>query len=145
MEQFNTTGASTADYVAIYDPATSRVTRLTTSDFNDGRGLSLHGMDVVASALHPEHLFIYLVNHRMPQGGVLASDVGADSVVEIFETVLGSTSMQHVKTVEDSSVIVTPNSVLGSPDGRSFYVTNDHGARVGFVRVFHVLSSPLSN
>ncbi|KJA20041.1 hypothetical protein HYPSUDRAFT_43660 [Hypholoma sublateritium FD-334 SS-4] len=141
MEQFNTTGASTTDYVAMYDPATSHVTRLTTSDFNNGRGLSLHGMDVVASTLHPEHLFIYLVNHRIPLGGAPPSDVGADSVVEIFETVLGSTSMQHVKTVADGNAIVTPNSVLGSPDGKSFYVTNDHGARVGFARKLNLIGS----
>jgi len=52
---------------------------------------------------------------------------------------LGSTSMHHVKTVADSGVIVTPNSVIGSPDGKSFYVTNDHGARVGFARNLNFL------
>lgn len=136
MDQLNSTGASTTDYVAIYDAATSRVTRLTTPDFNNGRGLSLHGMDVVVSAQNPEHLFVYLVNHRIPLGDRPASETGADSVVEIFETTLGSASMSHVKTVEDNSVIITPNSVTGSPDGKSFYVTNDHGERTGLVRTF---------
>lgn len=139
MDQLNATGASFEDYVAIYDPSTSRVTRLTTSDFNNGRGLSLHGMDVVASTPHSEHLFIYLVNHRIPLGNVSPKDVGADSVIEIFETAVGSTVMKHVKTVEHP-IISTPNSVTGSPDGKSFYFTNDHGVRVGLVRTRSLLT-----
>ncbi|KAF9482226.1 calcium-dependent phosphotriesterase [Pholiota conissans] len=138
MEQFNTTGASFDDYVATYDPTTSRITRLTTTDFHSERGLSLHGIDVVASTLHSEHLYIYLVNHRKPLGNVSAYAVGADSVIEIFETAVGSTTMKHVRTVENP-VISTPNSVIGSPDGKSFYFTNDHGVRVGLVRSLDML------
>ncbi|KAF8198076.1 hypothetical protein BJ912DRAFT_56680 [Pholiota molesta] len=144
MEQLNSTGASFEDYVAIYDPSTSRVTRLTTSDFNGGRGLSLHGMDVVASTTHSERLFIYLVNHRIPLGDVSPQDVGADSVIEIFETAVGSTVMKHVKTVEHP-IINTPNSVTGSPDGKSFYFTNDHGVRVGLVRLLDMLGRKSSS
>ena len=91
-------------------------------------------MDVVASTLHSEHLYIYLVNHRKPLGNVSAYAVGADSVIEVFETAVGSRTMKHVRTVEDP-VISTPNSVIGSPDGKSFYFTNDHGVRVGLVRI----------
>ncbi|KAF8971109.1 hypothetical protein BDZ97DRAFT_1787754 [Flammula alnicola] len=144
MNQLNVTGASNEDYVATYDPATSRVTRLTTSNFNDGRGLSLHGMDVVASESHPEHLFIYLVNHRIPLGDASAVDVGADSVIEIFSTTVGGTAMHHIKTVEHP-IIITPNSIVGSADGKSFYFTNDHAVRVGLVRMLDLLGRKSSS
>jgi len=128
----NSTGASDEDYVATYDPATSQVTRLSTPNFNNGRGLSLHGMDVVPSSSDPQELFIYLVNHRVPLGDRSAKQVGADSVIEIFKTTVGGKTLTHIKTVEDS-IIICPNDVLGSADGKSFYFTNDHAAKVGLV------------
>ena len=128
----NATGASNEDYVATYDPATSQVSRLTTPDFNNGRGLSLHGMDVVPSSSDPQELFIYLVNHRIPLGDRSAEKTGADSVIEIFKTTVGEKTLTHIKTVEDT-VIVTPNDVVGSADGKSFYFTNDNDAKVGLV------------
>ncbi|KAF9568249.1 calcium-dependent phosphotriesterase [Agrocybe pediades] len=136
--QLNATGASNKDYVATYDPATSRITRLATPDFNNGRGLSLHGMDVVPSESNLNELFIYLVNHRTPIGDKPAQEVGADSVIEVFKAQLGGASMEHVKTVSDP-IIVTPNDVLGSADGKSFYFTNDHAARVGLSRHLEIL------
>lgn len=133
MGRLNESGGSFTDYVATYDPRRSRITRLTVTDFpNADRGLSLHGMDVVPSASDPSLLYIYLVNHRAPVGAK-AVDVGADSVIEIFETYSGSGVMRHVHTVEDE-VIRTPNDVVGSPDGKSFWFTNDHGVnKVGLV------------
>lgn len=118
--------------MATYNPATSRITRLSTTDFNQGRGLSLHGMDVVPSAEHPDELFVYLVNHRIPPSGLSPSVVGADSVIEIFKTTVEGRSMKHLHTVQDP-VVITPNDVVGADDGKSFYFTNDHGIRVGFV------------
>lgn len=132
LTELNATGATTKDYVATYDPATSRITRLTTPNFNDGRGLSLHGMDVVPSTSNPSELFVYLVNHRIPLGDANPVEVGADSVIEIFTTTVGGTTLKHKRTIEDR-IIVTPNSVSGSADGESFYFTNDRGARVGLV------------
>jgi arylesterase / paraoxonase len=128
----NATGASNEDYIATYDPATSQVSRLRTPDFNNGRGLSLHGMDVVPSSSDPQELFIYLVNHRIPLGDRSAEQIGADSVIEIFKTTIGGEALIHIKTVEDP-IIVTPNDVVGSADGKSFYFTNDHDAKVGLV------------
>lgn len=122
---------STTDYVAVYDPDTSKITRLNVVGFTSERGLSLHGMDVVPSSSDPKKLFVYLVNHRAPLTGV-SEKVGADSSVEIFSTVLGSSTMTHVKTVEDPAII-TPNDIVGYPDGKSFYFTNDHGAKTGIV------------
>ncbi|KDR75055.1 hypothetical protein GALMADRAFT_523479 [Galerina marginata CBS 339.88] len=138
--QLNETGASTEDYVATYDPATSRITRLTMPDFNNGRGFSSHGMDVVPSDADPTVLFIYLVNHRVPLGGVRAKDVGADSSIEIFKTKVGGKTLEHIKTVEDPTIIA-PNDVIGSADGTSFHFTNDHGSRVGLSRYFSLLGS----
>lgn len=126
-------GRTGADYVATYDPATRRVTRLTVAGRAPPRGLSLHGMDVVPSAADPSELLLYLINHRAPLAGA-AQTVGADSVVEIFRTRVGGTSMTHVRTVEDPAVIVTPNDVVGAADGKSFYFTNDHGSKAGWVR-----------
>lgn len=133
LDQLNSTGASTYDYVATYNPSTGRVTRLERNDFNAGRGLSLHGMDVVASMTNADTLYIYLVSHRIPLGPKPAREVGADSVIEVFSTNVGGTTMRHLHTIEDQDVIITPNSVSGSPDGKSFYFTNDHAVRVGAV------------
>lgn len=90
-------------------------------------------MDVVPSAADPDRLFVYLINHRAPPNGQSAKLVGADSVVEIFETRVSSSILTHIKTVEDPAII-TPNDVIGFDDGKSFYVTNDHGEKLGFVR-----------
>ena len=132
LTQLNASGASTKDYVATYDPATSRITRLTTPDFNDGRGLSLQGMDVVPSMSNPSELFVYLINHRIPLGDANPAEVGADSVIDIFTTTVGGTTLKHKRTIEDP-IIIIPNSVSGSDDGESFYFTNDRGVRLGLV------------
>ncbi|KAF5321192.1 hypothetical protein D9619_001339 [Psilocybe cf. subviscida] len=139
--RLNETGASFDDYVATYDPKSRVVTKLTVRGFSSTRGLSLHGMDVVPSATDSDMLFVYLVNHRAPlRNGkpVPAKDVGADSVIEIFKTTLGGREMTHVKTVEDD-IIITPNDVIGEPDGASFYFTNDRDRKVGHGRELEVL------
>ncbi|KAF8813942.1 serum paraoxonase/arylesterase [Phlegmacium glaucopus] len=140
----NVTGASNDDYVATYDPATSRVTRLSTPNFNNGRGLSLLGMDVVPSSSDPQELFIYLVNLRIPLGDRSATQVGADSVIEIFKTTVGGKALTHIKTVEDP-IIISPNDVLGSADGKSFHFTNDNGAKVGLMRYSNLLGVKTSS
>ncbi|KAK2464159.1 hypothetical protein APHAL10511_003616 [Amanita phalloides] len=131
--RLNASAASRNDYVALYDPSTSTTTRLSIANFNSDRGLSLHGMDIVPSSADPNHLFIYLINHRAPLNGQLANLVGADSAVEIFETHVGSSVLTHIKTVEHPTII-TPNDLVGFGDGNSFYVTNDHGEKLGFRR-----------
>jgi hypothetical protein len=143
--RLNATGASRDDYVATYNPKTSAITRLEVQGFESPRGLSLHGMDVVPSSSNPSELFVYLVNHRAPPGDLLAKDVGADSVIEIFKTVLNSKNMTHIKTVKDP-VIMTPNDIVGSPDGKSFYFTNDNGAKAGLIRELnYVLARSVSS
>ncbi len=120
------------DYIATYDPATDAVTRLAFSGFPTSQGYGAHGLDVVPSAADPRELFVYAINHRKPVHGQ-GKLVGADSVVEIFKTTVGGNTLAHMRTME-SPIIDTPNDLVGSPDGKSFYFTNDHGDKLGFVR-----------
>jgi len=128
MGRLDDSGPPSNDYVATYDPKTSRVTRLATTF----TGLSVHGMDVVPNAKDPSELYVYLVNHRRPSTG-RAVDIGANSSVEIFKTKVGSKSLTHLRTIE-SPVIHTPNDIVGSPNGHSFYFTNDYGSKTGLMR-----------
>jgi arylesterase/paraoxonase len=130
------------DYIATYDPATGAVTRLTFSGFPATQGYSSHGLDVVPSASNPGQLFVYAVNHRKPVRGP-GKLIGADSVVEIFEATVGGNILTHLKTVE-SPVINTPNDIIGASDGKSFYFTNDHGVKVGFVSP-HIMTSGMES
>ncbi|KAF9462475.1 hypothetical protein BDZ94DRAFT_1261459 [Collybia nuda] len=133
MDQLNATGASFSDYVATYNPKNKRITRLEISNYNSYRGLSLHGMDVVPSSSNSKELFVYLINHRAPLGGREAPKVGADTSIEIFKTSTGSPKLVHQATIEDS-LLISPNDVVGSPDGKSLYFTNDIGKKTGIAR-----------
>jgi arylesterase / paraoxonase len=124
--RLNATGKSSTDYVAVFDPEAEKITRLKVPSFKYPRGLSVHGMDVVQSKQYPEQLLIYLINHREPLAPADARDIGADSVVEIFRTSIGSEEMEYVTTFKDP-VIATPNDVVAGDEDLSFYFTNDHG------------------
>ena len=123
---------STEDYVAIYDPKAStpakQVRRLKLQGLADSRGLNVHGFHLVPSRKNPDkEAFVYLVNHRPQLEG--SSDIlGADSVIELFRTTIGSDTLIHIKTFE-SDVLITPNDISGSADGDSFFFTNDHGSK----------------
>ncbi|KAJ7098239.1 calcium-dependent phosphotriesterase [Mycena epipterygia] len=126
MTYLNASGPVHADYIATYTPHTGAVVRLQPSF----PGLNVHGMDVVSSAANPSELFIYAVNHRKPADAQSAVLTGADSTVEIFKTTVGSSALTHLHTVRDP-VIITPNDVVGNPDGESFFFTNDHASKTG--------------
>jgi hypothetical protein len=130
--EFNVTGAGN-DYVATYDSKTGNIKRLRFEGFTSDRGYTAHGMDVVTSKDDPETLFVYLVNHRPPPAGHDIKEIGADSVIEIFRTTLGSDVLTHVKTVQDPAIL-TPNDIVGAADGQSFFVTNDHSSKTGWKR-----------
>jgi arylesterase / paraoxonase len=102
------------------------------SGFESSRGLSVHGMDVVQSSTDRSQLYVYMVNHRTPADGRDAHQVGADSCVEIFRTSVGGPSLVHIATIEHP-IIITPNDIVGNPDGKSFWFTNDHGSKRAFV------------
>ncbi|KDQ15280.1 hypothetical protein BOTBODRAFT_187395 [Botryobasidium botryosum FD-172 SS1] len=141
----NASGRSTTDHVAIYDPTSEKIIRTLLEGFADARGINVHGMDVVPSEFDKNELFVYLVNHRPPVEEAKAHIYGADSVIEIFKTKVGSDVLTHVKTVEDP-LIDTPNDVVGSSDGKSFYFTNDHSTKVGLMRIVNAyLSRPVTS
>lgn len=104
------------------------------------RGLNLVGLDVVESSIEPNVLWVYVINHRPPLPPKTPKTDGADSCVEIFRTTVGSDEFIHVRTVEDAEHIVTPNDVVGQPDGSGFWVSNDHIARVGSARTMELLT-----
>lgn len=115
------------DYISVYDPSSNKVQRLTFANTYEGFEFHSHGMDVVSSKSDPNVLFVYVVNHR-PQSGENAGkekELGADSVIELFKTTVGGDTLTHVKTFWDPSVITTPNDISGSPEGDSFFFTND--------------------
>lgn len=131
--RLNATGRSLTDYIAIYDPSTSHVKRLTLTRFPSLEPLALQSFDVVPSDTNSSELFLFLINHRPPTDAP-ALEKGADSVVEIFVTHEGSVEMEHIKTIRDPSVIITPNDIVGNGDG-SFYFTNNARSKTGIVRV----------
>ena len=92
--------------------------------------MAVHGFDVVPLDTDPLALFVYLINHRPPPEG--SKKVFADSVIEVFKTKLNSEELVYVTTVEDPSVIITPNDVVGYGDG-SFHFTNDARTKLGIV------------
>ncbi|KAH7888581.1 hypothetical protein F5I97DRAFT_2003355 [Phlebopus sp. FC_14] len=141
LGRLNASGMSEADYVATYDPHTNVINKLDFVGFSPRGGFAVHGMDVVVSNHDPSTLYVYLVNHRKPQAAD-PNKVGADSVIELFETQLGGNTLKHIKTFEDPTVIITPNDVVGSPDGKSFHFTNDHQWKAGFRRLLTVLTQP---
>lgn len=127
----NASGSS-VDYIATYDPKNSKITRFKISGLPEG--ISVHGMDVVPSASSSKDLFVYLVNHRPPVDKDPVK-FGANSTIEIFKTRVGASTLTHLHTVH-SPVIISPNDLVGSSDGKSFYFTNDAGAKTGFVSIF---------
>ena len=139
VNNLNASGISGNDHVATYDPQTNTVKRLTLSGFSS-RDLSVHGMDVVASEHDPSILYVYLVNHRKPISGD-PQRIGADSVIEVFQTQIGHNELTYMRTFEDPTVIITPNDVVGSPDGTSIYFTNDHARKTGLVCRFYLFFS----
>ena len=102
----------------------------------DWKGYHAHGMDVVVSTVPGEEdiAWVYAVNHRPPEPAADAKKVGADSVVEIFKTKIGSDVLEHIRTVRDEHV-VTPNDLVGRPDGKGFWASNDHSVKVGLASI----------
>ena len=109
-----------------------------TGSHGDG-ALDLHGIDIRADFGTPPKLKLLVVNHRPPMdpdtGSLLdAAKIGANSTIEIFESVVGETTMKHIKTYS-SPVIDTPNDVAWITD-KTFVFTNDRSGKVGLVSSF---------
>ncbi|KAF8558064.1 calcium-dependent phosphotriesterase [Imleria badia] len=139
LDRLNASGRSEFDYVATYDPRTDAINQLSFSGPLSPGGISLHGMDVVPSSDDSSLLYVYLVNHRKPISAD-ARTIGADSVIEVFKTRIGSSTLEHLRTFQDPAVVITPNDVVGSPDGKSVHFTNDHRLKTGFSRLVSLLA-----
>ncbi|KAJ3863572.1 hypothetical protein EV359DRAFT_73547 [Lentinula novae-zelandiae] len=144
MGQLNAQNRSADDYIATFDPATSKITRLELQNYHSDQPISVHGMDVVPSSTNRNELFVYLVNHRAPPHEQDAETVGADSVVEIFKTTVSGNQLVHIKTVRDSNIILSPNDVAGDANGKGFYFTNDHSFKISHVRTLRNVFSSTS-
>lgn len=153
MGTHNTSVAGTG-YIAIYDPSSEKVTKLTAKGFDSPRGLSPGGMDVVPSTRNPDELTIYVINVRppfvdldpdLPPGireakrdeiaSARTKGEGPDPSIEVFRYFLGGDSIQHVATWTDDKVVISPNDVVGLPDGKGAWFTNPMPYRTGIVRV----------
>ncbi|KAH7339447.1 hypothetical protein B0J17DRAFT_655153 [Rhizoctonia solani] len=139
IQHFNTShleGTPSEDYVATYNPQSYEMTKLSIIGFTDPRQLNVHGMDVVPDEHNPDMLWVYIVNHRPPLPG--SPKAGADSVIEVFKTRLGSSYMEWVRTFAHPEVIVTPNDVVGGPNGKEAWFTNDYPVKQGKKRDLHM-------
>ena len=98
-----------------------------------------HGIDLYSFPSDPDRVHIFAVNH-LPNPAHYASskaDTSAPkgrSQVEIFEHEIGSSVAKHLYTIQDP-LIRTPNDLYAT-SATSFYVTNDHHYREGFLRDF---------
>jgi hypothetical protein len=98
--------------------------------------LDLLGFDV--QVLDDNTMRFYFVNQRPPVGAfnniLDATNIGANSTIEIFETRKGEEAMRHVRTIWTDQ-IWTPNRVAAvGDDSGALLVTNDHSVKVGWVR-----------
>ncbi|KAK0466322.1 uncharacterized protein EV420DRAFT_1511070 [Desarmillaria tabescens] len=136
--------SSETNYFAMYSPD-GRITRLSLQNFDMSRTVVFHGMDVVPSSTNTQELFVYLVHHRLPLGFQDPARVGYDSSIEIFKTSVGNTILTHLRTVEHH-IIYSPNDVIGSADGKSFFFTNDRGGpKTGLTRDLYEFLRPSSS
>ncbi|GAA5864182.1 hypothetical protein JCM3774_001248 [Rhodotorula dairenensis] len=98
----------------------------------ESHGVWVHGMDALVHPDDPSTLILFLVSHRPRAERAQSPELGADSVVEIFETRVGSNHARWVATGRHELVRTPNNPVATGP--RSFYVTNDHRRKVHWSR-----------
>ncbi|CEQ42476.1 SPOSA6832_04304 [Sporobolomyces salmonicolor] len=132
------------DYLAILDFSDNSYRRLRITGLPDeARGLYSHSIEIYRSPDEPDVLTVFLVSHRPPKNRPSSFQVGADSVVEILETTLGSDEVKWVKTVRHPA-IRTPNNLVATGP-RTFYVSNDHRYKVHWTRAYEVFKSVASD
>ena len=109
-------------------------------------------MDIVPSTHNPDELTIYVINMRppfvdldlnLPPGireakrdeiaSARSKEQGPDPSIEVFRYVLGTVSVQHVATWTDEKIVISPNDVVGLPDGKGAWFTNSLPYRTGIV------------
>ena len=132
------------DYIAVFDLASRSYRRLTLKGLpEEANGIWVHGIDLWRSPKDPNHLTIFINSHRPPKNRALAPTQGADSVIEIFETLVGTDEARYVKTVK-SPHIRTPNNIAATGP-RSFYVSNDHRYKTHWSRKLEIIKATPSD
>ncbi|KAK5995389.1 Serum paraoxonase/arylesterase 2-like protein [Cladobotryum mycophilum] len=137
LEHLNVTGIPLNGNLQVIDARTHKSRTLVLEGF-DGSFVT-HGIDVISDPEKPEGeaVYIFAVNH-LPNPEHFGENGNpeapkARSVVEVFHHALGSNTAKHIRTVWDP-LVTTPNDIVAvSPN--SFFVTNDHFHREGFLRV----------
>ncbi|BGP40548.1 hypothetical protein JCM10449v2_004510 [Rhodotorula kratochvilovae] len=128
------------DYIALFDLSTRSHKRLALEGLPASTtGIYVHGLALYRSPTNPSHLTLFLNSHRPPADRSLAPTQGADSVIEIFETTLGSDSARWIKTVRHP-LVRTPNSVAAVGE-RQFYFSNDHRYKQHWSRKWETIKS----
>ncbi|KAI7948199.1 hypothetical protein MJO29_009864 [Puccinia striiformis f. sp. tritici] len=140
----NIQGQSSADYLTILDLNTHDHRKVKLTNLPESLlqgGIHTHGLDLFvhpekaepgepenagaeAESTHPRKATIFLINHRSSQDSSLPHPGTADSVIEVFDTIIGSDEATYRRTIHHD-LVITPNNLVALNEN-SFYVTNDH-------------------
>ncbi|ATY66533.1 serum paraoxonase arylesterase family [Cordyceps militaris] len=118
--------------ITVIDPQSMKAKRLEFEGFSGP--FVTHGIDIIddPKAQPGEAVFIFAVNHRPNKTKNLLAPK-ADSVIELFHHVIGTSTARYIRTIKHD-LVQMPNDILAlSPT--SFLVTNDHFYRDGYMRV----------
>lgn len=125
--------AKSGDYIALLDLKTNTHKQLKITEMPQFArdNFHLHAIDAYHAPEDREHITVIVNSHRPPADRSTAPTVGSNSVFEIFETRLGSSTLKWVKTVEHP-LMRTPNNLIAMGP-RQFYFSNDHRRKVHWV------------
>ncbi|GAA6020864.1 hypothetical protein JCM11491_000009 [Sporobolomyces phaffii] len=126
------------DYIAILNLNDNTHKRVTLKGLpTEAAGIYVHAIDAVRGPGGKKTIMIN--SHRPPKNRSLGKTLGANSVVEVFETTGNSHELQYVKTVSHP-LLRTPNNLAMTGD-RTFFVSNDHRHKVHWSRAFEMAKS----
>ncbi|GAA6022443.1 hypothetical protein JCM10207_004393 [Rhodosporidiobolus poonsookiae] len=121
------------DYLALLDIPSRSFSKIRLTDLPDeAQGIWVHGLDVFRSPSSPSRLTLFINSHRPPSDRALSAETGAESVIEVFETELGSEEARWVRTIEHE-LVRTPNNMAAVSE-TGVYITNDHRYKVHWSR-----------
>ncbi|RDA92115.1 hypothetical protein CP533_6061 [Ophiocordyceps camponoti-saundersi (nom. inval.)] len=127
--------SQTRGSLKVINPKTLESTTLRFDNFDEA--FVTHGIDIIDDPQSQDRnkVYIFAVNHKAnPEHYVKrnASAPESHSVVEIFHHEIGSDNVEHVRSVWHP-LIRTPNDIFAVSTS-SFFVTNDHYYRKGYMR-----------
>ncbi|GAA5999682.1 hypothetical protein JCM10207_005867 [Rhodosporidiobolus poonsookiae] len=126
------------DYLALLDLPSRTVSKVRLTGLpEEAQGIWVHGLDVFRSPSSPSRLTLFINSHRPPSNRALSAQTGADSVVEVFETELGSGEARWVRTIEHE-LVRTPNNMAAVSE-TGVYITNDHRYKAHWSRKYEKL------